>query len=167
MQPPPPPQGRPLPAHGHSPDIPPPGYPQQGYQMGPPPKKRIPGWAIALIVVAGVFLFLFISILALAAIPLITTNTHDARRAEGEQLMSSAMNQARVQYARTAEPALTLTECGMSSVERRGKYFIVDDPIGNSGDYGVITCQPTRTDSDGRGRLTFSWTRGDTQVSWE
>ena len=45
-----------------------------------------------------------VGILALAAIPLITSNTRDARRAEGEQLLGSARDSARVEYAKSGAP---------------------------------------------------------------
>ena len=66
-------------------------HPPQQYGMTPPPyyppqKKGMPGWAIALIVCGAGFVFL---VLVLAAIPmLVSTNTRDARRAEGEQLLA-------------------------------------------------------------------------------
>jgi hypothetical protein len=89
-------QGAPYPQPGtHGPQYQ--GMPNMPYY--PPRKRGMPGWAIALIVV-GVLFFFIIPILALAAIPLITSNTRDARRAEGEQMLGSFTGLVRVAYAK-------------------------------------------------------------------
>jgi hypothetical protein len=146
-------------------------YPQQGYQMGPPQyyppqKKGMPGWAIALIVCA-VFFFLVIPIMALAAIPLITSNTRDARHAEGEQMMYSSRDMARVYFARSGSAPRTLTETDLSPADLEGMYYRVDDSVGGNNDRGEITCTPIQTPSDGRGHLSFSWMDGDGTVRWD
>lgn len=150
---------------------PPQQYPQQGYQMGPPQyyppqKKGMPGWAIALIV-GAVFMFVVLPILALAAIPLITTNTSDARRAEGEQLMFSARNRARLAFARNSEIPVSFTAAGVPRDMLEGHYYRVDDRIGGTSTQGEITCSPVQSPADGHGRLSFNWTDGGgEQVHW-
>jgi len=155
-------------------------YPmQQGY-YGPPPKRGMPGWAWALIIV-GILLFCGVPILVLAAVPLITSNTREARRAEGEQLMGVAVDRARVYYARNgASPGRFSAIPDLYAGELDGIYYKVDDPItdvgGSSGrgfgGYGgsskaKITCSPVQTQSDGRGTTEFDWAGGNKQMSWD
>lgn len=146
------------------------GHPQQGYQMGPPPyypppKRGFPAWAIVLIVCAVALPI--VGILGLAAIPLITSNTSDARRAEGEQMMGSARNMARVQFSKTNLVPRRLSDCGMDRFDREGMYYRVNDPIGGSGDTGIITCTPIQTTSDGQGKMTFAWNEGGGTITWQ
>lgn len=148
----------------------PPGMPPQGYYM-PPPKKGMPGWAIALIVVA-VFLFLVIPVMALAAIPLITTNTAAAREAEGEQMLGSMRGLCRVAYAKTGQAPRKLTGpvdsggAGVSQFELEGKYYRAEDRVGSpSMQEGELYAQPT--DKGRSCTLRFQWAGGDGQLSWK
>jgi hypothetical protein len=170
---------------------PPQGYPQnqpQHFQQGPGPqgppqhgmapmpyypqqqKQGMPAWAWVLIICGVGFAVLIVGILALAAIPLITSNTRDARRAEGEHLMGSARGVARVEYSKTAQPPLRfsqITSGSFSMHDLQGKYFHVDDAIGSKpGDRGEITCTPQQSPKDGRGRMEFSWQDGNSQIFW-
>jgi len=108
-----------------------------------------------------------VGILALAAIPLITSNTRDARRAEGEQMMGSLKGQARVSFAKTGTAPATLTVAGVNAAERQGKYFNVSDTV------TVVTANVSArlqadpaTTSDGTGTCTFNWSGGDGSFSW-
>jgi type II secretory pathway pseudopilin PulG len=147
-------------------------YQQQYY---PPPKKGMPGWAWALIGCGGLFVvFIIVGILALAAIPLITANTRDARRAEGEHLMGSMRNHARVAYARTDTPPRTLMgdyDQGGSNVapaDLHGMYYSVRNSIGAPSDSrGELVCDPQESGSDGIGRMNFSWYDSAYDIRWE
>lgn len=108
-----------------------------------------------------------VGILALAAIPLITSNTRDARRSEGEQMMGSMKSQARVAYSKTGAAPATLTVCGVAAAERTGKYYTVADAIaaGQGGYAARVTANPV-TASDGVGNLDFNWSGGDGAFTW-
>lgn len=108
-----------------------------------------------------------VGILALAAIPLITANTRDARRSEGEQILGSMKGQARVAYAKLNTAPLTLTAAGVASAERTGKYFTVDDAVGGSGAQGSLTATAlSANSSDGSCTHTFNWAGGDGSFAW-
>jgi hypothetical protein len=157
-----------------------PGYGPQQYQgmpqmpYYPPPKKGMPGWAIALIVV-GVLFFFIIPILALAAIPLLTSNTRDARRAEGEQMLGSLRGLVRITYAKqgthTGIRTLTGSEniggCGASPMELRGKYYVVRDNVESRMSGARLTCDPTTSQSDGSGHVDFEWSGGEGRYTWD
>ncbi len=108
-----------------------------------------------------------VGILALAAIPLITSNTRDARRAEGEQMLGSLKGQARVGFAKTGSEPATLTAAGVAASERNGKYFTVADAITvvAAGVSASIQAAP-KTASDGTGTCTFNWSGGDGTFVW-
>lgn len=147
---------------------PPPGYGAYGV----PQKKGMPGWAWALIICGILFigLTMIFGILAVAAIPLITSNTRDARRAEGEQLMGSAMGFTRVAYAKTGQPdeAFRAYEMEAMSGNFDGKYFRVDSVGPSSGSNDArVTCAPTQSVSDGHGRMDFRWADGGSQITWD
>lgn len=158
---------------------PPPQQPHYGAppygQYYPPPKKGMPGWAWALIGCGGLLaVFFIVGVLALAAIPLITTNTRDARRAEGEQLMAWMRNQAKVAYARMGTTPKTLMgdyDQGGSNVDPsqlQGTYFSVRDSIGApSESHGELVCDPLQSPTDGTGRMNFSWDDFGYDIRWE
>lgn len=112
-----------------------------------------------------------VGILALAAIPLITSNTRDARRSEAEGQMGSMKGQARVAFAKKGVAPATLTGSidgtgsGVNSTELAGKYYNITDAIGNSSGNGVITATPVTT-SDGTGTHNFAWAGGSGTFSW-
>lgn len=154
----------------------PPGMPHPGMGQVPyypqPQKKGFPVWAIVLIV----FLVLLpvCGIFGLAAIPLITTNTRDARRAEGEQMLQSLKGQARVGYARlglaprTLSGSYTAQGCNVPPMELQGKYFNVRDAIeAPSKTTARLTADPAGAASDGAGHLEFQWAGGDGKVTWD
>lgn len=152
-----------------------------GYDLPPPPKKSgMATWVIVLIVCAVLAIPVF-GILAIAAIPLITTNTRDARRAEGEQLLGTCKNQVRAHFSKTLTVPYSLTQAGVGPDMRQGLYYKVGDgitPEGSTGlssgyygdkDYGTasLTCAPIKDPSDGVGKMTFDWTSGSSHVEWD
>ena len=182
-----PPSGYPQqPQNPQGPQQAPPGYGQQAYppQYGmqqqpyyPQQKKGMPGWAWVLIICGVVFILCPIGgIFVLAAIPLVASNTKEARKAEGEQMMGMARDAARVEYSKTGSNPGTFSSF-MSTFELSGIYYNIDDPIrdvttsgpaGFGGGYkkAEITCTPV-TPSDGKGRCEFSWADGNSQIRWE
>jgi prepilin-type N-terminal cleavage/methylation domain-containing protein len=115
-----------------------------------------------------------VGILALAAIPLITSNTRDARRAEGEQLLGSTRNQARVAFARLGD-GLTgkLTDtyavggANIQPTELVGQYFgVVDATLDGASQTQVLQADPglgnNGNDGDGVGVMEFVWATGAT-----
>ncbi|MEZ5993983.1 MAG: hypothetical protein R3E76_16740 [Planctomycetota bacterium] len=151
----------------------PPGGPQYGmqqYPYYPPPKKGMPGWAIALII-GGVALFI-LPIFALAAIPLITSNTGEARQAEGEQLLGSARDYLRIEYSRYGNDREAFA--AFANYHRNGvfdgTYYRVDPrptTINNAGFNVQITCSPTPASSGGKqGQMQFAWASGEYRTTW-
>lgn len=147
------------------PNMPPPYY-------GPPQKKGMPGWAWGLII-GGVFLFLILPILALAAIPLITSNTAEARQAEGEQMLGSMKNFARVAFAKTGMAPTRLTGpigsggagCGVSPAELEGLYYRVEDRVENpAAGTGELYAKPKTGGKEGS--LRFQYNGGEGKFTW-
>jgi prepilin-type N-terminal cleavage/methylation domain-containing protein len=110
-----------------------------------------------------------VGILALAAIPLIASNTRDARRAEGEQQLGTLKNRVKVAYARVNGIPPTLTGeingttggCGADANDLLGKYFNASNTIGGAGatsSTATLTVSPSATgnSSDGTGTGTFN-----------
>lgn len=112
-----------------------------------------------------------VGILALAAIPLITSNTRDARRSEGEQMLGSMKGQARVGFAKLGYKPSTLTGqysangCNVNSTELSGQYFTITDTINGTNTAGSLTATPD-TSSDGTCLHAFNWGGGDGSFSW-
>lgn len=152
---------------------PPPGPPQYGmqrYPYYPPQKSGMPGWAIALIVCA--VLVIPVGILALAAIPLITSNTRDARRAEGEQLMGTARDYLRVEYSKSGmeSEAFRAFSSMASTGAFDGLYYNVDRtarPVSSPSFDAEVTCSPVKGQSDGHGQNQFRWADGSSQTTWK
>ena len=116
-----------------------------------------------------------VGILALAAIPLITNNARDARRAEGEQMMGSMKSQVRTTYARTGNsgnitqlsgPVFpTGTGCNVTPTELNGKYFTMQDGVLTTAlDFTLTT--DANNGTDGTGTLVATWSGGDGNFSW-
>ena len=102
-----------------------------------------------------------VGILALAAIPLITSNTRDARRAEGEQLLGAARDYCRVEYSKTNDAAkVALSGAGTGAFS--GSYFNVTTYSGTANGGSVNT----NTTSDGTGTMTFQWGSGSSAITW-
>jgi len=111
-----------------------------------------------------------VGILALAAIPLITSNTRDARRSEGEGLAGSARNQARIEFAKSGTVA-TLTAAGLTAAQRTGKYFEVNDAIGGgagdaTGRSVVAVVTAGNSNSDGTLTHAFDMDSGVGTMVW-
>jgi len=173
--------GSPYPQQAGSPYPQQPGaYPQQpGMQpvpyFGPPQKKGFPTWAVLLIVV--VCMFPVCGFVGLAAIPLITVNTRDARRIEGEELLVAMKNRVKVAYARTMSRPSTLTGdfdmggCEVNQSEMEGLYFRVRDSVAHSGPNARLSCNPIENPSDGTGHIDFflagEGAQSADRVSWE
>ena len=64
-----------------------------------------------------------VGILALAAIPLIASNTEEARSSEARASLGALKDRARVVYQRTSAAPTTLTALGVATTELGGSYF--------------------------------------------
>ena len=111
-----------------------------------------------------------VGILALAAIPLITSNTRDARRAEGEQLLGSARDALRVEYSKTnTAPASVFAPASLSVGNFTGSYFKVNDAYGTAAaakyNVGIEAVNVTGT-ADGTGTMSFIWSSGESTITW-
>ena len=160
-------------AYGYAGQPWPPGvYPQQlptrsGLSTG---AKVAIGLAIALPV--GI---VFLGILALAAVPLITHNARDARRAEAEVMMGSFRSQVRAVSARIADPSVIVTltgspapvgtGCNVLPHELQGKYYIIQDELITSPMECTIVALPL-VGSDGAGSHSFAWSGGEGRYTW-
>jgi prepilin-type N-terminal cleavage/methylation domain-containing protein len=106
-----------------------------------------------------------VGILALAAIPLITANTRDARRSEGEQMLGSVKNQGKVAYAKHGTATiLTLvgditdnTGWGCTATQLVGKYYTVVDPATGTMPTAVVVTATANNGTDGTATGTFNF----------
>ncbi len=71
-----------------------------------------------------------VGILALAAIPLIASNTEEARSSEARAALGAMKDRARVVYQRTPTATINKASLGLGSTELNGSYF-------NDGNYTV------------------------------
>lgn len=101
--------------------------------------------------------------------------TRDARRAQGEQLLLVAMNQARVAYSKPdgRSGIRTLTGpsgqggCGVQPEELQGKYFRVRDGITVTETGATLVAEPMQGhEAEGVCTLTFNWQDGDGVFTW-
>lgn len=107
-----------------------------------------------------------VGILALAAIPLITSNTRDARRAEGEQLLGSQRDWARVEYSRTGnDTGIVAKHGGLIASQWTGKYFTAQALVVGASPKATVKYNGTAT-SDGTGEMTFAWQSGLGAITW-
>ncbi len=119
-----------------------------------------------------------VGILALAAIPLITANTRDARRSEGEQLLGSMKNRVKVAYTKlgdtnfptqlTGEMDAATRGCGVQTAELSGKYFNVDPGVtGDATSFVLVTTTGTAgvaSDLNATGTFSLTTPSGDSIV---
>jgi prepilin-type N-terminal cleavage/methylation domain-containing protein len=111
-----------------------------------------------------------VGILALAAIPLITANTRDARRSEGEQMLGSVKNQGKVAYAKlgTNKPSSIVGQLGTTPptgwnvelTQLTGKYYVVNPTATLNLPAVTITATPTGTSgnaNDGTAQGVFNF----------
>ena len=132
-------------------------------------KKQKKGFTLIELLIVVVI----VGILALAAIPLITANTRDARRSEGEQQLGSMKNQARVAFAKTGKMPTKLTTSidaggsGVAAGELTGKYFTVNDAVGGAAAAATISAKSIdNLATDGTCTLTFAMAGGDGTFVW-
>lgn len=126
---------QPAPPQYASGPMPPPGYPPYpppGYYP-PPQKSGFPIWVI--FVILGVMAVPVLGVLALAAIPLIASNTQEARSSEARAALGAMKDRARVVYARTGSPQIDIMALNMSAEDLNGAYF-------TAGDYSVTSSNP-------------------------
>lgn len=156
---------------------PPPGQPQYGmqqYPYSPPQKKGMPAWAIVLIVV-GILIFVVPFVIGLGAaliMPSVVSNTRDAQRAEGEQVMGSARDFLRVEYSRTGteSPAFQLFTQTASTGTFDGLYYKVDREARtvNSPRFDAqVSCSPVPGEAEGHGQMQFQWETGNSETTWK
>lgn len=107
-----------------------------------------------------------VGILALAAIPLITSNTRDARRAEGEQLLGSARDAARVEYSKTNTDTAVLAALAADATAFTGSYFTVGTGAWGTAAAGYDRALATNTTADGTGTISFLWSSGSSTIIW-
>lgn len=114
-------------------------------------------------------------ILFVLATPLfVPSGGRDARRAEGEQMLGSLKNQARVAMAKADSPPWTLTGaledggCNVDTAELEGKYYMVDPRIELLPDGTARLRAYPRADNKDQaaGYLTFTWGGGDGRFQW-
>lgn len=105
-----------------------------------------------------------------------TAAMRDARRAEGEQMLNSMKNQARVYFAKTGENPLTFTGgmnangCGVDPSELEGAYCRVHDKVWfkrREGGEAAVACEGTEGNEDiGYGLLIYRLAGGDGTMKW-
>jgi prepilin-type N-terminal cleavage/methylation domain-containing protein len=111
---------------------------------------------------------IIVGILSLAAMPLITNNTRDARRAEGEQMMGCARDYCRAEYSKTGNAADVTAgfTAQAASGNFTGEYFAVATYSETSSVAGMDASVQTNAAPDGTGTLDFSWESGKSQFTW-
>lgn len=89
-----------------------------------------------------------VGILALAAIPLIASNTEEARSSEARAALGAMKDRARVVYQRTPNTTWTLAALGINTTELAGSYFTSNSyTIGGSGATFTANCAAVYTAS--------------------
>lgn len=126
------------------------------------PQKRKGFTLIELLIVVVI-----VGILALAAIPLITSNTRDARRAEGTQLMQSARDWCRTTYAKKGTfDAEAVAAFGVEHATNqwKGNYYSVDNTPPTDAAPKILSTAVNKGDKNGT--LTFNWGSGESDIVW-
>lgn len=105
-----------------------------------------------------------------------TAAMRDAQRAEGEQMLNSMKNQARVYYAKTGENPLTFTGgmndngCAVDAAELEGVYCRVRDKLWykkRSDSTVALVCEGTEGNEDlGYGLLIYNVSGGSGTIEW-
>ncbi len=102
-----------------------------------------------------------VGILALAAIPLITSNTEEARMAEGRSMLGGMRNQARAGYSRTGSIPADLAACGVTANQLIGEFYTVLNDFGAVGAFDVsVGARPPAGGNDPDLDLSFNWEDG-------
>ncbi|MDC1142813.1 prepilin-type N-terminal cleavage/methylation domain-containing protein [Planctomycetota bacterium] len=103
-----------------------------------------------------------VGILALAAIPLITENSRDARRAEAEAVAGSVKTTLRAAYAKTGTAPASFAAAGYTPAA--GAHSAAPTYSGNT-THGTIGVVMTAT-SDGTLSYPFTWAGGAGTFTW-
>ncbi|MCC7510828.1 MAG: hypothetical protein IT464_15805 [Planctomycetes bacterium] len=100
-------------------------------------------------------------------------SARDAKRAEGEQMLGSFKNQARVAYAKMGSAPSSLTGkvenggCNMNARELVGQYCRGRDEVWSTAKQGAIACEGTEgNEGIGYCLLIFTWAGGDGTFTW-
>jgi hypothetical protein len=90
-----------------------------------------------------------------------------ARQAEGQQLLGTLRNQARVQYARMGVAPSTFTECRVEPRYREGQYYEALDTIHvlTGSEYAAAALARPKTRSDPWLVMRFNWEDGRSDFS--
>lgn len=109
-----------------------------------------------------------VGILALAAIPLITSNTRDARRAEGTQLLGAARDYCRVEYSKTGVAPADMSGAGAGAFV--GEYYGIASTVapgvaGTNTPGGTVVATAV-TASDLNGTIDFAWGSGASDITF-
>ncbi|MCB9934975.1 MAG: hypothetical protein H6840_04705 [Planctomycetes bacterium] len=98
--------------------------------------------------------------------------SQEVRRAEGEKLLHSLRNYARVAYAKTGSAPKTLTGgnresgCDAEADDLKGKYCKLHDKVYVvDADNAVLIAEDT-AGGDGFAVMEFKWASGDSKVTW-
>ncbi|MHC4841914.1 MAG: pilin [Planctomycetota bacterium] len=102
-----------------------------------------------------------VGILALAAIPLITENARDARRAEGEAVAGTIKTQLRGIYAKTGSVP-TSTTTGVSGILSKA----VGEYVANATLSGSTITVNMQSTTDGVLTSVFNYDTGDASFAW-
>lgn len=98
-----------------------------------------------------------------------STAVLEAKRAEGEQILGSARNMARVYYAKHGSAPAKVEDCGARLEDYEGRYFQLRNKVLKKPDAerGGIVVEPVKDAGDlGFGLITFNYTDGEAEISW-
>ena len=111
---------------------------------------------------------IIVGILALAAIPVITGHTRDARRSEAAQLLGAARDYCRAEYSKTNSEANVQTAftAQQSNGAFSGQYYNVATFANSSSVSGMDAHTATDTGTEGTGTIDFAWASGTSQITW-
>jgi hypothetical protein len=95
--------------------------------------------------------------------------TLETKRAEGEKLLGSMRDYARVQFSKIDKPPKDLVPgCGVEKADLKGDYCRVrNDVLANtSTGEGGLVCEFIKDKSIGYGLITFDWAMGKSTTKW-
>lgn len=99
----------------------------------------------------------------------VLSNATNAKRSEGEQILGSARDMARVYYAKHGAAPAKVEDCGMTLDELKGRYFQLRNTIHKKPDEerGGIVAEPVEGAGDlGFAFLTFDYARPNPKITW-